>query len=89
MSREPLHNLIDRIPEEELPAAKRFLEYLVVSPAYRAALSAPTDDEPVTEADSGTEVCLQRAGVLPRPSLDSDLTSQVPIYGTSRPSGVG
>jgi hypothetical protein len=52
MSREPLHNPIDWIPEEELPAAKRFLEYPVVSPAYRAALSAPTDDEPVPEADS-------------------------------------
>jgi len=33
-------------------APKRFLEYLVVRPAYRAALAAPTDDEPVTEADS-------------------------------------
>ena len=52
MSRDTLHHLIDRIPEEELPAAKRFLEYLVVSPAYRAALSAPPDDEPVTEADA-------------------------------------
>ena len=52
MSRDPLHDLIDRIPEEEIPAARRFLEYLVVSPAYRAALSAPTDDEPVTAADS-------------------------------------
>jgi hypothetical protein len=52
MSRDTLHDLIDRIPEEELPAAKRFLEYLVASPAYRAALSAPADDEPVTEADS-------------------------------------
>jgi hypothetical protein len=52
MSRDTLHDLIDRIPEEELPAAKRFLEYLVVSPAYRAALSAPPDDEPVTEADA-------------------------------------
>ena len=51
MNRDALHELVDRIPEEELPAAKRFLEYLVVSPAYRAALSAPTDDEPVTEAD--------------------------------------
>ena len=52
MSREPLHDLIDRIPEEELPAAKRFLEYLATDPAYRAALSAPPDDEPVTEADA-------------------------------------
>lgn len=52
MSRDTLHDLIDRIPEEELPAAKRFLEYLAVSPAYRAALSAPPDDEPVTEQDA-------------------------------------
>ena len=51
MSRDTLHDLVDRIPEEELPAAKRFLEYLVVSPAYRAALSAPPDDELVTDAD--------------------------------------
>jgi hypothetical protein len=52
MSRDTLHELVDRIPEEELPAARRFLEYLAVSPAYRAALSAPADDEPVTEADA-------------------------------------
>jgi hypothetical protein len=51
MSRATLHDLIERIPEEELPTAKRFLEYLAVSPAFRAALSAPRDDEPVTEAD--------------------------------------
>ena len=51
MSRDTLHDLVDRIPEEELPTAKRFLEYLAISPAYRAALSAPIDDEPVTEGD--------------------------------------
>jgi hypothetical protein len=45
------HELVDRIPDDELPAAARFLEYLAISPAYRAALSAPPDDEPVTEAD--------------------------------------
>ncbi len=52
MSRQTLHELIDRIPEEELAAAQRFLEYLAVSPAYRAALSAPLDDEPVTPGDA-------------------------------------
>jgi len=31
MSRDTLHDLVDRIPEEELPAARRFLEYLAVS----------------------------------------------------------
>jgi predicted transcriptional regulator len=52
MSRDTLHDLIDRIAEDELPTARRFLEYLATSPAYRAALSAPPDDEPVTEADA-------------------------------------
>ncbi|MBZ5727498.1 MAG: hypothetical protein LAP87_21185 [Acidobacteriia bacterium] len=56
MSRLALHDLIDRIPEEELPVAKRFLEYLAASPAYRAALSAPPDDEPVSEADAAAIV---------------------------------
>jgi len=52
MSRDALHDLIDRIPEEELPAARRFLEYLAINPIHRAALLAPPDDEPVTEADA-------------------------------------
>jgi hypothetical protein len=52
MSRAPLHELIDRLPEDELNAAQRFLEFLASSPAYRAALSALPDDEPVTEADA-------------------------------------
>ncbi len=52
MSRHTLHELIDRIPEDELSAAQRFLEFLAASPAYRAALSAPPDDEPVTDGDA-------------------------------------
>jgi len=52
MSRNTLHDLVDRLPEDELPSAQRFLEYLATSPAYRAALAAPADDEPVTEADA-------------------------------------
>ena len=52
MIRDALHDLVNRIPEEELAAAKRYLEYLATSPAYRAALAAAPDDEPVTEADA-------------------------------------
>jgi hypothetical protein len=52
MSRETLHNLIDRIPEDELSAAQRFLQYMAMAPAYRAALSAPSDDESVTDDDA-------------------------------------
>jgi hypothetical protein len=52
MSREMLHELIDRIPDGEILAARRFLEYLASNPAYRAALAAPPDDEPVTSDDA-------------------------------------
>lgn len=46
------HDLIDRIPEQEIGAAQRFLEYLAVNPALRTVLSAHPDDEPVTDADA-------------------------------------
>ena len=51
MSRESLHHLVDRLPDAELAAAQRFLEYLAANPALRAALAAPPDDEPVTAQD--------------------------------------
>ncbi len=47
MARERLHILIDRIPEEEISAAQRFLEYLASTPAFRTATPALPDDEPV------------------------------------------
>jgi len=65
MNRDALHELVNRIPEGDLIAAQRYLEYLATHPAYRSALAAPPDDEPVTEGDaqaierSGTEI---RAG---------------------------
>jgi hypothetical protein len=52
MGRDTLHELIDRLQEGELTAAQRYLEFLATSPAYRAALSAPPDDEPVTAGDA-------------------------------------
>ncbi len=52
MGRDALHTLIDRSPDEELPTAQRFLEFLAASPAYRSALSATPDDEPVTDGDA-------------------------------------
>jgi hypothetical protein len=52
MAREALHQLIDRIPEAEVSAARRFLEYLAAGAALRTALVAPCDDEPVTNGDA-------------------------------------
>ena len=62
MNREGLHNLIERIPDAEVPAAQRFLEYLVISPALRAAQAAPPDDEPVT-ADDETAIARSQAEI--------------------------
>ena len=52
MNREALHELIDRIPESEIVAAQRVLERLASDAAFRAAMSAPPDDEPVTVGDA-------------------------------------
>ncbi|MBV8847488.1 MAG: hypothetical protein JO307_32155 [Bryobacterales bacterium] len=67
MHRESLHKLVDRIPEDEMGAARRFLEYLALPAAYRAALGAPQDDEPVTESEAANILRAQnevRAGTV-------------------------
>jgi hypothetical protein len=52
MTREALHELIDRIPESDIVAAQRLLEHLARDASFRAALSAPPEDEPVTAGDA-------------------------------------
>jgi len=49
-----LHVLVDGLPDEELVAAKRFLEYLRFrskDPLRVLLDEAPMDDEPVSEED--------------------------------------
>jgi hypothetical protein len=48
-SKEELHQLVERLPEEESRAAIRFLEYLceLQDPFMRALHKARTDDEPL------------------------------------------
>ena len=46
-----LHSLVDGLPESEVPAAERFLEYLRLAgtdPVLHTLLTAPEDDEPET-----------------------------------------
>jgi hypothetical protein len=52
MTREALHELIDRIPDSEIVAAQRLLEHLARDASFRSAMSAPPDDEPVTAGDA-------------------------------------
>lgn len=52
--RRVLHTLVDELPEVELPAARRFLEYLRIQaddPLRAALKAAPVDEEPLTDAD--------------------------------------
>lgn len=51
-----LRQLIDKLPESELNAAKRFLQYLVSlkhqeDPVLKALRNAPYDDEPLTKEE--------------------------------------
>jgi len=55
-NRDELHHLVDRLPDAELPAAHRFLEFLAqesVGPAFGASIRRG-----IQQADSGeTVVC--------------------------------
>lgn len=49
--RQALHRLLERVPDSEIQAARRFLEYLAAfanDPVWRALQNAPYDDEPET-----------------------------------------
>lgn len=52
-AKERLHELVDRIPEGEVRAAERYLEYLAWhgDPLLRKLLEAPYDDEPISEEE--------------------------------------
>ena len=49
-AKERLYRLVDQIPEADIRAAERYLEYLAASddPVMRSLTNAPEDDEPVT-----------------------------------------
>lgn len=52
VDREELKHLVDEVPESELEAAKRYLEFLRdVDPIRRALDAAPLDDEPLTDEE--------------------------------------
>jgi len=54
IAREELYDLIDRIPESELPAVRSYLRYLAevaTDPVLRTLLNVPLDDEPEAEEE--------------------------------------
>ena len=50
-SRDRLHRLVDHLPEAEVHAAARYLEYLSKcgDPLVRVAMTAPEEDEELSE----------------------------------------
>ena len=60
-AKEDLHRLVDKLPENELDVAQRFLESLCNEggdPVLRALQEAPDDDEPETAEEAAA---VQRA----------------------------
>ena len=53
VNRQEIKDLIDGLPDYELHAVKRFIQYVrdVDDPVLRSLIEAPWDDEPVTEED--------------------------------------
>lgn len=52
-TKERLYRLVDKIPEGEVRAAERYLEYLGAheDPFIQMLMKSPLDDEPVTEEE--------------------------------------
>lgn len=54
MERDEIHRIVDELPEGELKAARRYLEFIRnvgADPVRRALENAPLDDEPETEEE--------------------------------------
>jgi hypothetical protein len=48
--KQELHQLIEQLPADQVPAALQYMHYLCADPVLLSLLNAPPDDEPYTEA---------------------------------------
>lgn len=46
-----IHELVDQLPEDEVPTVHRILQVFCADQAWRSLLNAPYDDEPETEEE--------------------------------------
>ena len=74
-NRDSLHRLVDEIPDSELHAARRMLQYLrdQSDPLLRALLDAPEDDEPLTEQDAAALEANREGAYIPHEDLKREL----------------
>ena len=52
--RQHAHELIERVPADQIVAAVRFLEFLLLDPLSRKLATAPREDEEISEAEEQT-----------------------------------
>lgn len=77
--RKRIHQLVDRLPEEDLPAARRVLEGLQAlgDPLLRALLEAPEEDEPISEEERAAlreaEEDVRRGDILTHEEMKDEL----------------
>ena len=45
------HALLDRVPSDQMTAAVRFLEFLLLDPVDRALATVPVEDEEISEEE--------------------------------------
>ena len=79
-TKEKLLRLVDDLPESEVSAAERYLEYLSLArqdPFLQALLHAPFDDEPETEEERAAvaeaRAAVERGEVISDEQLRRDL----------------
>ena len=62
--KQQLHELVEKLPTDRLPAALSYLHFLCADPVLLSLLSAPADDEPYTDSqraeDADAEAALAR-----------------------------
>jgi hypothetical protein len=51
IEKQQAHELIERLPPEQLPAVVSLLQFMLLDPVSRAGAAAPLDSEPVTDED--------------------------------------
>ncbi len=49
--KEHAHELIERLPVDQISTVVRFIEFMLLDPVSRSLAAAPMDDEPVTEEE--------------------------------------
>jgi hypothetical protein len=76
-TKQQLHDLVDRLPDESTDAALRVLAGLAADPALNALLVAPLDDEPYTgqqrREDAETIAAIERGEGITTDELSRQL----------------